>query len=214
MSLALLGGSKIRNKPFSPWPQYLSTDLDRIARVVESRHWGGFPYPTPLATDFCRQFAELQGARYALPIVNGTLSLTVALQAAGVGFGDEVIVPAYTWDGTATAVLAMGGVPVFADIEADSYCLDVESVRRALTPRTKAIIPVHLAMRFTDMDALLALAREHDLRVIEDCAHAHGGAWNGQGAGSCDIHSSIKPMARRISDPKCDFISDGEVSCA
>ena len=184
MSLALLGGSKIRTKPFSPWPQYLSSDLARIAQVVESRRWGGFPYPTPLATEFCHRFAELQGARYALPIVNGTLSLTVALQAAGVGFGDEVVVPAYTWDGTATAVLAMGGVPVFADIDADSYCIDVESVRRALTPRTKAIVPVHLAMRFTDMDALMALAREHRLKVIEDCAHAHGGAWKGQGAGS------------------------------
>jgi dTDP-4-amino-4,6-dideoxygalactose transaminase len=184
MSLALLGGPKVRTKPFSPWPQFGPGDLARITSVVESRHWGGFPYPTPLATEFCRQFADLQGARYALPIVNGTVSLTVALQATGVGFGDEVIVPAYTWDGTATAVLAMGGVPVFADIDPDTYCLDVESVRRALSPRTKAIIPVHLAMRFTDMDALMSLAREHGLKVIEDCAHAHGGAFNGQGAGS------------------------------
>jgi dTDP-4-amino-4,6-dideoxygalactose transaminase len=184
MSLALLGGPKVRTKPFSPWPQFRPSDLARITSVVESRHWGGFPYPTPLATEFCQQFAELQGARYALPIVNGTVSLTVALQAAGVGFGDEVIVPAYTWDGTATAVLAMGGVPVFADVDPDTYCLDVESVRRAITPRTKAVIPVHLAMRFTDMDALMALARERDLKVIEDCAHAHGGAFNGRGAGA------------------------------
>jgi len=182
--LAILGGEPVRRKPFSPWPQYDEADLARIRRTVESRRWGGFPYPTPLAQDFCARFAEFQGARYALPVVNGTVSLTAALMAAGVGFRDEVIVPAYTWDGTATAVLAMGGVPVFADVDPDTYCLDVESARRAITERTKAIIPVHLAMRFADMDALMALAREHGLRVIEDCAHAHGGAWKGKGAGS------------------------------
>lgn len=152
--------------------------------MVESRHWGGYPYPTALATEFCRGFAELQGAKYALPVINGTLSITIALQVAGVSFGDEVIVPAFTWDGTATAVLAMGGVPVFADIDPDTYCLDVESVRAAITPRTKAIVPVHLAMRFTEMTALMSLAREHGLKVIEDCAHAHGGAYSGQGAGA------------------------------
>lgn len=152
--------------------------------TVESRHWGGFPYPTPLAAEFCKSFAELQGAKYALPVVNGTLSITVALQAAGVGFGDEVIVPAYTWDGTATAVLAMGGVPVFADVDPDTYCLDVDAARAAVTERTKAIVPVHLAMRFTEMDGLMALAKEKGLVVVEDCAHAHGGEWKGRGAGS------------------------------
>ena len=126
----------------------------------------------------------MQGAKYALPVANGTVAITLALQAAGVGFGDEVIVPAYTWDGTATAALAMGAVPVFADVDPDTYCLDIESVRKAITPRTKAIMPVHLAMRFADMDALLKLAAEHKLLVIEDCAHAHGGAYKGKGAGS------------------------------
>jgi dTDP-4-amino-4,6-dideoxygalactose transaminase len=182
--LAILGGDPIRKKPFTPWPQYKATDIERITRTVESRHWGGYPYPTPLATEFCQAFCDMHGVKYTLPVVNGTVSLTVSLQAVGVGFGDEVIVPAYTWDGTATAVLAMGAVPVFADIDPDTYCLDVESVRRAITPRTRAVIPVHLAMRFTDMDALMALAREHGLKVIEDCAHAHGGAWKGQGAGA------------------------------
>lgn len=182
--LAILGGDPVRKRPFSPWPQYRPSDIERLTRVVESRHWGGYPYPTPLATEFCKAFAELQGAKYALPVVNGTVSLTVSLLACGVGFGDEVIVPAYTWDGTATAVLAMGAVPVFADVDPDTYCLDVESARAAITPRTKAIIPVHLAMRFTDMDALMALAGANGLKVIEDCAHAHGGEWKGRGAGS------------------------------
>ena len=126
----------------------------------------------------------MHGAKYGLCLSNGTIALLAALQAVGLRFGDEVIVPAYTWDGTATAVLFAGGVPIFADVDPDTYCLDVESARRAITPRTRAIIPVHLAMRFVDMDALMALAREHDLRVIEDCAHAHGGQYKGQGAGS------------------------------
>ena len=183
-TLAILGGEPVRRKPFSPWPQYRQSDIDRLTAQVQSRHWGGFPYPTKLATKFCEDFAALQGAKYALPVANGTVAITVALQAAGIGFGDEVIVPAYTWDGTATAALALGAVPVFADIHPDTYCLDVESVRAVITPRTRAIVPVHLAMRFADMDGLRALAAEHNLVIIEDCAHAHGGAWKGQGAGA------------------------------
>ncbi|QOY86194.1 DegT/DnrJ/EryC1/StrS family aminotransferase [Paludibaculum fermentans] len=182
--LAILGGDPVRRKPFAPWPQYQPSDIARIVRTVESRHWGGYPLPTALASGFCKDFAAMHGAEYALPVANGTVSLSIALQAAGVGFGDEVIVPAYTWDGTATAVLAMGAVPVFADIDPDTYCLCVESVRQAITPRTKAIIPVHLAMRFTEMGDLMTLAHFHNLKVIEDAAHAHGGAYHGKGAGS------------------------------
>lgn len=196
--LAILGGEPVRRIPFSPWPQYSRADIERLAGVVESRHWGGFPYPTPLAADFCERFAELQGAKYALPVANGTVSITVALQAAGVGFGDEVIVPAYTWDGTVTAVLAMGAVPVFADVDPDTYCLDIESARAAVTERTRAIVPVHLAMRFTDMDALMALAEEKGLIVIEDCAHAHGGEWRGRGAGAIGAIGSFSLQESKL----------------
>src|SRR5690242_18640007 len=146
--LAILGGEPVRRKPFARWPQFEAADIARLAGVVESGHWGGFPYPTKLAAGFCRRFAEEQGAQFALPVANGTLAITAALMAAGIGIGDEVIVPAYTWDGTATSPLAIGAIPVFADIDPDTYCLDVESARRAITPRTRAIIPVHLAMRF------------------------------------------------------------------
>lgn len=182
--LAILGGSPVRTRPFSPWPQYSQSDIDRLVRQVESRHWGGFPLPGPVSGEFARRFAEMHGAKYGLCLANGTVAITVALQAAGIGFGDEVIVPAYTWDGTATAVLFAGAIPVFADIDPDSYCLDAASVRRAITPKTKAIVPVHLAMRFADMDALRAIAAEHNLVIVEDCAHAHGGQWKGEGAGS------------------------------
>jgi len=152
--------------------------------VLESRHWGGYPLPSRYAGEFADRFAETHGAKYGLCVANGTIALVAALQAAGIRFGDEVIVPAYTWDGTATAVLFAGGVPVFADVDPDTYCLDLESTRAAITPRTRAILPVHLAMRFAEMDGLLDLARQHNLKVIEDCAHAHGGQYGGRGAGS------------------------------
>lgn len=182
--LAILGGEPVRKKPFSPWPQSTENDRRRVLEVLETRNWGGFPFPNRYAAEFAQKFADYHGASYGCTLVNGTIALVVALQAAGIRFGDEVIVPAYTWDGTATAVLFAGGVPVFADIDPDTYCLDVDDVRRKITPRTRAVLPVHLAMRFADMDALMALARQHDLRVIEDCAHVHGGQYKGRGAGS------------------------------
>jgi dTDP-4-amino-4,6-dideoxygalactose transaminase len=140
--------------------------------------------PSRYAGEFAERFAKMHDAEYGICVANGTIALIGALLAAGVRFGDEVIVPAYTWDGTAAAVLFAGGIPVFADVDPDTYCLDVESARAAITPRTRALLPVHMAMRFADMDGLLQLAREHDLKVVEDCAHAHGGQYKGRGAGS------------------------------
>jgi dTDP-4-amino-4,6-dideoxygalactose transaminase len=183
-TLAILGGEPMRRRPFPTWPQHTEVDARRLREVLESGNWGGYPFPNTLADQFARQFAAFQGARYGCAVANGTIALLVALQAAGIRFGDEVIVPAYTWDGTAAAVLFAGGVPVFADIDPDTYCLAVEEVRKAITPRTLAVIPVHLAMRFADMDPLLELASHHHLTVIEDCAHAHGGQYKGRGAGS------------------------------
>src|SRR6266850_6138724 len=182
--LAILGGNPVRRRPFPAWPRYLPSDAQRLQQVLESRHWGGYPLPSRWCGEFADRFAAMHGAKYGLCVANGTIALVAALQAAGIHFGDEVIVPAYTWDGTATAVLFAGGVPVFADVDPDTYCLSVDATRRAITPRTRAILPVHLAMRFADMDALLKLAAEHQLAVIEDCAHVHGGEYKGRGAGS------------------------------
>ncbi len=182
--LALLGGNSAAARPTIAWPTANGGDGERLLAVLTSGNWGGYPYPNRMASEFADSFANYHGVKYASCVANGTVAILIALRAAGVCFGDEVIVPAYTWDGTATAVLDAGGVPVFVDVDPESYCLDVEAVRRAITPRTRAIVPVHLAMRFTDMDALLALAKEHNLAVVEDCAHAHGGEWRGKGAGS------------------------------
>jgi len=131
--LALLGGERVRRTPFSPWPQFTERDRQRLLDVLESRNWGGFPFPNRLAGEFGAKFAGHHGARYGCALANGTIAIVVALKAAGIRFGDEVIVPAYTWDGTATAVLDAGAVPVFADVDRDTYCLDLAWARAAST---------------------------------------------------------------------------------
>lgn len=182
--LALRGGAAVRTEPFTSWPVYDAREADALSRVLMSRNWGGYPCPNTHAREFARAFAEYHGARYGVAVANGTVSLELALKAAGVGCGDEVIVPAYTWEGTAAAALFAGAVPVFVDVDAETYCLDVKLIEAAITPRTKAVVPVHLGFRFTDLDALTQVAERHGLFVLEDCAHAHGARWRGRGAGS------------------------------
>jgi dTDP-4-amino-4,6-dideoxygalactose transaminase len=115
---------------------------------------------------------------------NGTVTMEVALRAAGIGWGDEVIVPAYTFQATASAPMGAGAIPVIVDVDPNTYCLDPKAAAKAVTPKTKAIIPVHLGSNMADMDAIMELAEKHNLIVIEDCAHAHGAKWRGRGAGT------------------------------
>lgn len=175
--LALRGGTPVRTTPFTAWPIYDEREANALQQVLASRNWGGYPCPNDHARNFGQKFAEQHTAKYGVAVANGTVSLELALQAAGIGAGDEVIVPAYTWEGTAAAVLYAGATPVFVDVDPNTYCLDTTLIEAALTARTKAIIPVHLGFRFADMDALLALAQKHNLFVLEDCAHAHGSRW-------------------------------------
>lgn len=182
--LAIRGGAAVRTAPFTAWPVYDEREARGLQSVLESRNWGGYPCPNDNAREFGRKFAEAHTAGYGVAVSNGTVSLELALKAAGIGFGDEVIVPAYTWEGTAAAVLFAGAVPVFVDVDPESYCLDAGLIEAALTPRTRAIIPVHLGFRFADMDAIMKIASGRGLFVLEDCAHAHGGRWRDRGAGS------------------------------
>jgi dTDP-4-amino-4,6-dideoxygalactose transaminase len=184
MKLAVRGGSPVRTAPFPAWPIYDGREASGLQSVLESRNWGGYPCPNDLARELGKQFAQAHTAKYGVAVTNGTVSLELALQAAGIGYGDEVLVPAYTWEGTAAAVLFSGATPVFIDVDPDTYCLDATLIEAALTPRTRAIIPVHLGFRFADMDAIMEVAQRHQLFVLEDCAHAHGGRWRDRGAGS------------------------------
>jgi dTDP-4-amino-4,6-dideoxygalactose transaminase len=183
-ALALKGGPAVRAKPFPRWPQFNDVERRQLLEALESGAWGGYPFPNPKAREFGRGFAEAHSARYGLAVTNGTVAIEIALKAIGLKPGDEVIVPAYTWDGTAGAVMFAGGVPVFADSDPETYCLDPRGLEAALSPRTRAIIPVHLGMNMADMDAITGFAASQKLAVIEDCAHAHGARWHGCGAGS------------------------------
>ncbi len=184
MKLALRGGDRIRNEGFAAWPIHDEREARGIQQVLESGNWGGYPCPNELARELGQRFAAAHGAGYGVAVTNGTVSLELALQAAGIGPGDEVLVPAYTWEGTAAAVLFSGAAPVFVDVDPESYCLDPRLIEEAIGPRTRAIIPVHLGFRFADMDAIMEIAERRGLFVLEDCAHAHGGQWRGRGAGS------------------------------
>ena len=152
--------------------------------VLTSTKWGGQPFPGKHSVAFSKKFAELHTAKYAQCVNTGTVAIQAALKAIGIRPGDEVLVPAYTWEGTVGPVLLVNAVPVFVDVDPETYCLDAKLIEKALTPKTKAILPVHLGMRFADMDEILRIAAQHNLKVVEDCAHAHGGMWKGKGAGS------------------------------
>jgi dTDP-4-amino-4,6-dideoxygalactose transaminase len=182
--LAILGGPKTRTEPYPQWPVWDQRDIDAVTEVIKSGCWGGYPYPGPKTAELAKKFAEMQGGGYAVPMANGTVTMEVALRAAGIGWGDEVIVPAYTFQATASAPMAAGAIPVIVDVDPNNYCLDPQAAERAITLKTKAIIPVHLGSNMGDMDAIMALAEKYTLVVIEDCAHAHGAKWNGRGAGT------------------------------
>ena len=180
--LALLGGTPTRTAPFPAWPQHDQRELAQITEVVKSGGWGFFGGNKQM--EFAQAFAAYHDAKYGFPVMNATCGLEVALKAAGVGPGDEVIVPGITWVATATCALTMGAIPIFVDVDPATYCLDPNAIEAAITPKTKVIIPVHLYSCMADLDGILEIARQHELMVIEDCAHAHGTQWRGKGAGS------------------------------
>lgn len=182
--LAITGGEPLRKTPFTQWPLATKEEASALEDVLTSSKWGGQPFPGKHATAFAKKFAEVHTAKYAQCVNTGTVAIQAALKAIGIKPGDEVIAPAYTWEGTVGPVLLLNAVPVFVDIDPETYCLDAKLIEKAITPKTKAILPVHLGMRFADMDEILRIATKHNLKVIEDCAHAHGGMWKGKGAGS------------------------------
>lgn len=159
------------------WPENGPEMSEAVARVVQSRKW--WRGAGSEVDEFEREFATFHDCRFCLAVSNGTQALEIALSCLGVGFGDEVIVPAFTFVATATAVLTVGAVPITVDVDLDTYCIDVKAVKRAVTARTRAIVPVHLAGHPADMDALLEISRETGIPIVSDSAHAHGARWRG-----------------------------------
>ena len=196
--LAALGGKPVREETYPNWPVHDQRDIDAVTEVIRSGRWGGFPWPGPKTSEFAQKFAEMQGVPHAVPMMNGTVTMEVALRAADIGWGDEVIVPAYTFMATAAAPLAAGAIPVLVDIDPGNYCMDPMKFEEAITPQTKAVIVVHLGAQMTDMDAVMAIAKKHNLLVIEDCAHAHGAKWRGMGAGAIGDFGSFSLQSSKI----------------
>lgn len=166
---------------FPPWPSFSQKEIDAVSSVLSSNRvnqWTGSEVGS-----FEREFAEFAGTKYAIAVANGTLALDVALKALEIGVGDEVIATPRTFMASVSSILLTGAKAVFADVDRDTQNLDMKSVEAAITARTKAIVIVHLAGMPANMDEVKALAKVHNLKVIEDCAQAHGAAWNGQPVG-------------------------------
>lgn len=195
--LAILGGDPVRSDPYPSWPVHDETDVEAVASVVRGGNWGGYPYPGPETKRFLDAFTAMTGGGYGVAMMNGTITMEVALRAAGIGWGDEVIVPAYTFQATAAAPMMAGAVPVLVDIDRDTFCLSPSAVEAAITERTRAIIPVHVASQMADMDAIMALAEARDLIVIEDAAHAHGAVWDGKSAGTIGHFGSFSMQSTK-----------------
>lgn len=168
--------------PFAPWPYFETDEIAAATRVLQSgkvNYWTGTE-----GREFEREFAQYVGSQYAVALHNGTVAIELALLALGIGEGDEVITTPRTFVASASAAVMRGAKPVFADTDPESGLITAETIEKAITPRTKAIIVVHLAGWPADMDPIMALAERHGLKVIEDCAQAHGARYKGRSVGS------------------------------
>lgn len=208
--LALKGGSPVRTAPFPEWPVHDEREVEAVTEVIRSGKWWRFAYATGLelnedleapeiskVIEFGQRFARLQQAKHGIAVANGTASLEIILKSLGIGPGDEVIVPAYSFIASASSVLQVNAVPVFVDVQRDTYNLDPDRLEEAITPRTRAIEPVHFGGQPADMDRVLEIAAKHGLAVVEDAAHAHGSEWRGRRVGALGHAGSFSFQASK-----------------
>jgi len=179
--LAINGGEPSRKKPFPQWPVYDDREVELLNEVLSSRVWG---IGGKKVREFEEKFARYQQAKYGVAVTSGTTGLEVALRAADIKAGDEVIMPAYTFIASATATFQVNALPVFADIDSETYTLDPKSVEEAVTEKTKAIMPVHIAGCPANMDSTMRIAERNDLIVVEDACQAWGAEWRGRRVGA------------------------------
>lgn len=194
--LALFGGSKVKRKPFPEWPQYDENERRALEEVLESRVWWRTPGTKTLA--FEQAFAKYHGAGHGIAVTNGTAALEVTMEALGIGPGDEVIVPNFTFIATASAVLFANALPVMVDVNPQTYCLDPDLTEAAITPRTKAMIAVHMGGHPADLDRLQEIAKKHGIVLIEDSAHAHGSEWRGKKIGTFGKAATFSFQASKL----------------
>ena len=179
--LAVKGGKPVRTKPYPKWPIFDERELEALKEVLYSGVWG---IGGTKKKEFEEKFAAYQDARYGVAVTNGTAALEVAFRATGIGMGDEVVMPAYMFMATASAVLYVGTLPVFVDIDPETFTIDPEKIEDAITDKTKAIVPVHIGGCPADMDSILRTAEKHDLFIVEDACQAWGTEWRGRKVGA------------------------------
>ncbi|MEC9273165.1 MAG: DegT/DnrJ/EryC1/StrS family aminotransferase [Candidatus Neomarinimicrobiota bacterium] len=179
--LALFGGEPVRKTPFSLWPRVVNGQKEKLVNTLLNDSWG---IGSETIKELENKFAIFQDAKNCIAINTGTNALWVALKAAGVTSGDEVILPPYTFIATATAVLMANATPVFVDIDPDTFNIDPKLIESAITDRTKAIIPVHIGGNPVDMERIIGIANKYNLIIIEDAAQAHGAEWDGKKVGA------------------------------
>jgi len=179
--LAIDGAEPVRRKPFPQWPIFDEQEAKALNDVLHSRAWG---IGGKKIKEFEEKFASYQHAKYGVAVSNGTVALEVALGAAGIKAGDEVLMPAYTFMATPAAALEVNALPVFVDIDPSTYTLDARGVEKSITDKTKAIMPVHIGGCPADMDNILKIARGNGLKVIEDACQAWGAEWRSKRVGA------------------------------
>jgi len=195
-ALALLGGKKAKGKPFPVWPYYDKNEERALQEVLQSRVWWRTPGTRTL--EFERDFAKFHGARHGIAVTNGTAALEVTMAGLGITAGDEVIVPDFTFVATASAVLFANALPVLVDVDPETYCINPDLVETAITPRTKAIIAVHMGGHPADLDRLGKIAKRHRLALVEDSAHAHASEWRGQRVGTFGVAGTFSFQASKL----------------
>lgn len=193
---ALIGGQKAKRKPFPQWPQYDDGEDEALREVLHSRRW--WRTPGTKTVEFERAFAAYHETKHGIAVTNGTHALEIVLSALEIGFGDEVIVPDYTFVATASAVLSTGAIPVLSDISDGTYCIDPDLVVASITDRTRAIIAVHMGGHAADLDRLVGIAADHGIPLIEDAAHAHGTEWKGHKVGAHGIAGTFSFQASKL----------------
>jgi len=195
-ALALLGGEKAKSKPFPIWPHYDEAEERALKQVLESRIWWRTPGTKTL--EFEQAFAKFHGARHGIAVTNGTAALEVTMAGLGIGAGDEVILPDFTFVATASAVLFANALPVLVDVDPGTYCINPDLVEEAITPRTKAVIAVHMGGHPADLDRLKKITGRKKLALIEDSSHAHASEWKGKRIGSFGVAGTFSFQSSKL----------------
>lgn len=194
--LAIHGGTPVRTTPYPEWPVHDDRERSNLLEVLDSNQW--WSSQGTKVREFERRWGAFHGTGPAVAVTNGSHAIEVALLAAGVGEGDEVILPGWTFVATAASVLMVNARPVLVDVDLNTGCIDPRAVEAAITPRTRAVIAVHIAGHPVDMDRLIDIYKRHDLVLIEDCAHAHGSMFNGQMVGTFGAAGSYSFQASKL----------------